>query len=971
MVRAFAARHKRVMIQRPRFAAALALAVVLASPVTSAALPLPWRNKTKPPATAPVIPVGVWAHTASDLAPDPQARFGTLTNGMRYALMKNATPSGQASLRMRIDAGSLMESDVEQGLAHFLEHMAFNGSKNVPEGEMTKILERHGLAFGADTNASTGWTETVYKLDLPQADDDTVDTSLMLLRETAGNLLIAPESVDRERGVILSEERARDTPGYRVFKLREAFILKDQLASRRMPIGQVQVIRSVPAAALESFYRRYYRPERTTLVATGDFDLDAMEAKIKARFSDWSPSGSPGVEPVLGSIAKRGEDVMVAVEAGAPLTIQFSWLNPARRGPETEAKVREDLNAQLGLAVFNRRLERLARADAPPFIGAGADKDDEFRSAELTSLQVRADPATWRTALTAAEHEQRRLVQYGVRQDELDREIQEMRTQLQARRDAAATRRTPYLANMIIDSVDSDEVVRSPGQDLELFEALIKSVTAQTVSKAMDEAFAGQGPLIFVATPAEIEGDAQAVRTTFDAAAASPVDPPSVEAVKSWPYERFGETGKVVERKEVTDLDAVFVRFANGVRLTVKPTKFRDQQVMVSVRVGQGRETLAWSGANVAWMAGQAFTDGGLKQLTMEDLERIMAPRVVGANLSIDDDAFELSGVTRPQDFPTELQLLAAYLTEPGWRPEAFARWRTLGGALNEQYEATPGGVLRRDLAQMLRSGDQRWAFPGAKEIAASKPEDLRSLLRALDPASPIEVVVVGDIPVDKAIDGVAQTFGALPRAQGPAAAAEKPIAFPAPTAQPIVLNHKGRADQAIGYVAWPTDDFFADMAKARAVRVLGYVMQLRLTDQLREVEGATYSPSASAIASEVFDGYGFLAATVEMPPGKLDGFFSEVDRIAEDLGQTEVSADELARAKTSRIQALEKARETNEYWIGALSGSQADSRRLDAVRSAVAGLQRVGAADLRKAAQAYLKGDSAWRLKIVPNSSK
>ena len=167
-------------------------------------------------------PANVWPQTyAADLPPDPAMRFGTLPNGMRYVIMKNATPGGQASFRLRFAAGSMDESDAEQGLAHLLEHMAFDGSTHVANGEMIKILERHGLAFGADTNASTSWEETVYKLDLPKADDDTLDTSLMLLREVASELTLSQPAIDKERGVVLSEERLRDTPGYHVLKQRD------------------------------------------------------------------------------------------------------------------------------------------------------------------------------------------------------------------------------------------------------------------------------------------------------------------------------------------------------------------------------------------------------------------------------------------------------------------------------------------------------------------------------------------------------------------------------------------------------------------------------------------------------------------------------------------------------------------------------------------------------------------------------
>ncbi|WP_309646323.1 insulinase family protein, partial [Phenylobacterium sp.] len=202
--------------------AVTALVLVLAAPGYALSLPLPkfGLGKDRPAPTATKMKPGEWAQARSDLAPDPDIRFGALPNGMRYAIRKQSIPPGQAALRLRFDAGSLMETDKQQGIAHFLEHMAFNGSKTVPEGDMIKILERLGLAFGADTNASTDFDETVYKLDLPRTDDETVDTSLMLLREAAGNLTLDPAAIDRERGVVLSEERARDTPPYRVYKSR-------------------------------------------------------------------------------------------------------------------------------------------------------------------------------------------------------------------------------------------------------------------------------------------------------------------------------------------------------------------------------------------------------------------------------------------------------------------------------------------------------------------------------------------------------------------------------------------------------------------------------------------------------------------------------------------------------------------------------------------------------------------------------
>jgi zinc protease len=232
-----------------RAAAALSPLLLLAACTASGAAP------ASPPPAPAVVAVNpqtdaakAWNYAASDIAVDPNIVFGVLPNGMKYALLKNGTPKDSAIIRMRFDVGSFAEADDQRGLAHFIEHMAFNGSTHVPEGEMIKLLERKGLAFGADTNASTGFDQTVYKLDLPHASDDLIDTGLMLMRETAGELTIDPKAVDRERGVILSERRARDTYQLRSLVDQFAFAMPGMTVADRIPIGTEEVIRTAPAA---------------------------------------------------------------------------------------------------------------------------------------------------------------------------------------------------------------------------------------------------------------------------------------------------------------------------------------------------------------------------------------------------------------------------------------------------------------------------------------------------------------------------------------------------------------------------------------------------------------------------------------------------------------------------------------------------------------------------------------------------
>ena len=909
---------------------------------------------------------GQWPQAVSDVAADPDVRFGALPNGMRYAIIHSATPPGQASLRMRIDAGSLMETDAQQGLAHFLEHMAFNGSKGIAEGEMVKMLERRGLAFGADTNASTNFDETTYKLDLPQTDDETVDLSLKVMRETAGELLIAGDAVDRERGVVLSEERTSDSPGWRVFKARLEFILRGQRPPQRYPIGKVQVLQTAPRDQIVDFYSRFYRPERTVLVAVGDFDVAVMEAKIKATFGGWTNSAPAGADPDLGVVKKRGLETQIAVEPGSSTTLQIGWVSAPDLRPDSSARRRQDWIEQLGFAVLNRRLEAIARGAEPPFISAGGFAGNQVDAAKVTTIAVTARPGAWKAALEAAEHEQRRLVRYGVRQDELDREIEDYRQWLVSRLAAAATRRTPQLANEMIGAVGDEEVITSPAQDLAQFEAAVKELKAETVSSAVKAAFAGSGPLVFVATPTPIDGNEIAVTEAWTGARQMAVTAPEGPRQVVWPYEDFGTPGKVAEQKDVVDLDTVFVRFENGVRLTVKPTKFRDDQVLVKVRIGGGLSTMPADVQSPSW-AGSSLIEGGLAKISSEDMERVLVSKVYGVRFGVEDDAFSLSGGTRPDDLATQLQVLAAYATEPGWRPEALTRMRTYAATLSDQYEATDSGVFNRDLAGLLHGGDRRWTWPTKTDIAGGSIDALKQSFGAPLASGPVEVVIVGDISVEKAIEAVAATFGALPPRPDFAAPPSGKTGFPAASAQPVVLTHKGREDQAIAFLAWPIDDFYSDVQRARNTAVMADIIELRLIDELREAQGATYSPSVGWNASDVWSGWGYVSARVEIPPALVDGFFRDTLKIAADLQATPPTADEMDRALKPRLERLAKARETNEYWLEQLGGAQIDARQLAATRSVITGYERVTAADVQASAKRYLGADKAWRLIVKP----
>jgi zinc protease len=939
------------------FAAGLLLATASSLGLAASAAPA----TVLPSAAAPV-----WAQAHSDLAPDPAVRFGVLPNGMRYAIMRNATPAGQTALRLRVGSGSLEETDDEQGLAHVLEHMAFRGSTHVPADEMIKILERKGLAFGPDTNAATEWSQTVYMLDLPRSDPDTLGTGLMLMRETAGNLTLDPAKLAVERGVVLSEERLRDTPEYRAEKAQFDLFLHGQLAARRFPIGTVEVVSHAPASLVRAFYEANYRPERTTLIAVGDFDPDDMESRIKALFADWRAAGPPTVEPDLGKVEPRGLVVKLVQAPGASTRAVIGWVRPYDDAADTAAKERSETIESLGLAILNRRLNKLAQGDHPPFLAAGASFQNLFRSAKVAVVEAISPPAAWKTSLTAAEQEARRLVAYGATQGELDREILDARANLVNALAGASTRPSTALASSLVQTVDEDQVFTPPSGDLAVFDSAVKGLDVKTVDAAVRAIFAGAGPLVELVTPEPVEGGEAAVQAAFAQAAAAPLNTQAAQGAVVWPYADFGPPGVIVQRGEIADMGATTVRFANGVRLLVKPTTFRKDQILVSVQVGAGRLELPKDHSAHEWAA-PALVEGGFGKISYEDSQRALVGKLYGVNFAIGNDAFQFEGATRPEDLATQLQVLTAYLADPGYRPEAFERARTGLIAELPQMEATPDGVLGRNLGSLLTSGDARFGFPSRAELESAKPEDLRALLQTPFAKGRVDVTIVGDTTPERAVALTAATFGTLPvRApESPPAPDELAVRFPAPTSEPVRLTDTGRPDQAVAVLAWPETDFFADMKASRALMLAGEILGNRLVDKVRFAQGGTYSPQTQVNLSQVYPGYGYTLNMVEMPPPLIPGFFETVAAIAKDLRDKPATPDELERAREPRLANLHKAQLTNEYWLADLGGVMADPRRLALIRSTFPDYQAVTLAGIQAAARAGFKDDAAWKLVI------
>ncbi|HEV2044009.1 MAG TPA: pitrilysin family protein, partial [Sphingomicrobium sp.] len=373
------------------------------------------------PAAAQPSATNGWGVALTDVTPDPAIRYGTLPNGMRFAIRRGAVPKGAGAFRLRFEFGSIGEAEGERGLAHFIEHMAFNGSTNVAEGEMVRILERQGLKFGPDTNASTGFDSTTYMLDVPRVDDARLDTALMLMREVAGEVKFDPKAVDRERGVILGERRARDTYQLRQVEDQIGFQVPATPYPNRLPIGTEAVLKTASAETLRNLYHRYYRPEYATLVFVGDADPALIEAKIRKAFSSWKGVGPAGAALPRGAVdLKRPTQFDTFVDPAVATTVTTIAFRPWASPPDTVAERRDDTLRSLAIAMFNRRIERLATAPNSVLLGGGMADGRTEDVALDTSLVVAAKDGAWKDALAVSEQELRRAIDHGFTAAELD-----------------------------------------------------------------------------------------------------------------------------------------------------------------------------------------------------------------------------------------------------------------------------------------------------------------------------------------------------------------------------------------------------------------------------------------------------------------------------------------------------------------------------------------------------------------------
>jgi len=927
----------------------------------------------------------VFAHEASDLPVDPAVRYGVLDNGLRYAILHNETPSQTAALRLTFDVGSLAETEDQRGLAHFIEHMAFNGTTHVPEGEMIPLLERYGLAFGPDTNAFTSHEVVGYQLDLPSVSDDMLNVGLFLMRETASEMLFDSEAIDRERGVILGEERFRNTPIRRFFTAYNDFLYPDTLVTARNPIGTVEVIETAPREQFEAYYTDYYTPERAMLVVVGDVDVDAVEDKIRngfdislegldvsrvPAFSTWEQPVPAAPDPEIGfvnQVEDAGFGYFYDPDVFTLITVDV--VEPGEPTLDTLETRFEGVLQTLGNAIVQRRLQSQINSGVSPLVQASLSNANEYGLANKVGLFAVSSPERWREGVAVVEQELRRAQEHGFTQSELNEQLANLRTGLRNSVDQAQTRPNSGLADQIWSSWIGGQVFTHPATDLERFEALEADITLEAVETAFREIWLAAPPMVMVAVNQEMEDGEEAVRAAWLAASAEPVDPVEDTGATEFAYTDFGMAGDVISQTRIEDLGVDQIVFANGVRLNVKTTDFEDSVIRVRVDFGAGDLTPQPTPA-AGTILGAAFGGGGLEAHNRDELQRLLAGRSVGYGLGVGGDSFFFSNATTPTDFDLQMQILTAFMIAPGWRDDGLNQFRAIAEEIRRGQNAQAVQVATNRVSRMLRSGDSRWGFPTSEEIEAFNMDHARTMLEPALQSAPIEITLTGDVTTERAIEVVASTFGALPdRAESwPAYEENASVSFPDATETAEVIYFNGQDYQGMANVYYRTTDGM-DVERRRAFNLLRGVYNLKATDRFREQEGATYSAIVSSQISRISEGYGFFWVGLDVAVDDIDRMYGIADEIALAMAAGDISEDELQRARQPILEGLEENFERNSFWINALAGSQAHPEYLDNIRSLESSYEAVTVEDLVALADQYLRPEDAYRVTILPQA--
>jgi zinc protease len=689
-------------------AAALAAAVPSVLPAQA---PAPAAPAASAPAAQPALPpMSPPAETAPlDVAVpvDPRITVGTLPNGLRYYIRHNTKPAGRAELRLAVNAGSVLEDDDQRGLAHIVEHMAFNGTRHFPKQEIISFLQSTGMRFGAHVNANTSFDQTVYLLQIPTDDGAVIDRAFLALRDWATDVTFEADEIDKERGVVLEEWRLGLGADARTLQKQLPVLLKGSRYAERLPIGTPESIRTFSPERLKQFYKDWYRPDLMAVVAVGDFDKAAVEALIKKHFAPIAAAAAPKPRPRFDVPEHPGTRFTIATDPEATVTVVNVSSAIAARDQTTIGAYRQQTAERVVSGLLSARLGELSQKPDAPFLAAGTNRGLFVSAAELTSMTAVVPDGGVEKGLAALFAEADRMTRFGITETELERyKVATVRAyeRLSLSRDE---HQSGTLADEYIRNFMQQEPIPGINYEFALVKRFLPTLTLAEVNQIAKTWLPDRNRVVAVSGPQKpgVSLPDEAKLTAIITGGSGSGLTAYVDEVTQKPLlDKPPTPGRIVKTEEKKEFGITEWTLSNGARVVVKPTTFARDQILFRAFSPGGTSLAADSDFIAADTASQVVSQGGLGHWTRIDLAKKLVGNSASVRPEIDEMREGLIGGSEKDDLETLFQLTYLTVAEPRADPEAF---RAMTGQLraglanrNAEPEAAFNDTLNAALTQ-------------------------------------------------------------------------------------------------------------------------------------------------------------------------------------------------------------------------------------------------------------------------------
>ncbi|HET9702724.1 MAG TPA: insulinase family protein [Vicinamibacterales bacterium] len=852
---------------------------------------------------------------------DTAVRTGRLPNGLRYFIRQNARPEKRVSMRLAVNAGAIQEDPNQRGLAHFLEHMAFNGTTNFKPGELVSFLESIGARFGPHVNAMTSFDETVYMLDIPTDRPGYVEKGMLVLHDFAHGISLLPAEVERERGVVLEEWRGRLGAGSRLTDKQLPVIFQGSRYAERLPIGLPEILKNAPPERLVEFYQKWYRPDLMAVVVVGDIPVDDAEKLVRDTFSK-IPAAKGTAATVDTSVPAHKETLvnMSTDPEAQGWSISIAFKGKAEHDT-TVRGYRKSLVESLVSQMLNLRLRDIARRPNAPFLAASAGTSNIGRTLELFEIEATVPEGQITEGLGAIIQEARRMQVHGFSVDELNRAKAALLAAYERAYRERTTSESASYANEYVRHFLEQEPI--PGIELEykIAATYLPTVTMEEVAGLAKQFITDDNRVVLGVAPEKKETPAPSedmLRTVIARASTAPVDPWKEATAGRALVEKDPVAGKVTGRRTVAEIGATVLTLSNGVEVWLKPTDFKNDQILFTSYAPGGLSLATEKEFKSAAIATAMVGVGGMGGLNPVDLSKMLSGKIAQASPSISQYTHGVSGSATPKDLETALQLNYLALTSPNMTPDVLELLkRRLTGALQNR-DQNPRAVFGEKVEQVNTSNHYTADELDPSDVADLSLETMRSFYSArFANAADQTYFFVGAFTVDDITPLLEKWVATLPSAgKRSAAARDVGIRFPSAVVKEEVKKGKEPASQTV--LTFFADPGF-DEYELHRTRAAASVLNIRLREILREELGGTYGVGVGFANTAPIKGYGTMTIQFGSSPENVDKLVAATLKEIERLKAEGPSMDDVNKVKELERRDLETNAKQNSYWLGSM----------------------------------------------------